>query len=113
MHVPVAEPHHDLGPQSDWHSQSASDPETPPEPNHMPAPQITASAAPETAAAERSRRRSTVREPAAQVLREEGPASEPHAAPPAPTAEPVVSSTAESESPRRSGWWSKRVLGRG
>jgi ribonuclease E len=113
MHVPVAEPHHDLGPQSDWHSQSASAPETPPEPNHMPAPQITASAAPETAAAERSRRRSTVREPAAQVLREEGPASEPHAAPPAPTAEPVVSSTAESESPRRSGWWSKRVLGRG
>ena len=34
-------------------------------------------------------------------------------APPIPTAEPVVSSTAEeSESPRRSGWWSKRVLGR-
>ena len=118
MHVPVAEPHHDLGPQSDLHSQSASAPETPPEPTHMPAPQIAASAAPETAAAERSRRRSTVREPAAQVLREqvlreEGPASEPAAAPPTPTAEPVVSSTAESESPRRSGWWSKRVLGRG
>jgi ribonuclease E len=123
MHVPVAEPHHGLGPQSDWHSQSASAPETPPEPTHTPAPQIAASAAPETAAAERSRRRSTVREPAAQVLREqvlrdqvlreEGPASEPPAAPPIPTPEPVVSSTAESESPRRSGWWSKRVLGRG
>jgi ribonuclease E len=118
MHVPVAEPQHDLGPQSDLHSQSAWAPETPPEPTHMPAPQIAASAAPETAAAERSRRRSTVREPAAQVLREqvlreEGPASEPAAAPPTPTAEPVVSSTAESESPRRSGWWSKRVLGRG
>ena len=117
MHVPVAEPHHDLGPQSDLHSQSASAPETPPEPTHMPAPQIAASAGPETAAAERSRRRSTVREPAAQVLREqvlreEGPASEPPPAPPTPTAEPVVSSTAESESPRRSGWWSKRVLGR-
>ncbi|MET0469266.1 MAG: hypothetical protein ABWZ93_00190 [Xanthobacteraceae bacterium] len=117
MHVPVAEPHHDLGQQSDLHSQSASAPETPPEPTHMPAPQIAASAGPETAAAERSRRRSTVREPAAQVLREqvlreEGPASEPPPAPPTPTAEPVVSSTAESESPRRSGWWSKRVLGR-
>ena len=117
MHVPVAEPHHDLGQQSDPHSQSASAPETPPEPTHMPAPQIAASAGPETAAAERSRRRSTVREPAAQVLREqvlreEGPASEPPPAPPTPTAEPVVSSTAESESPRRSGWWSKRVLGR-
>ena len=118
MHVPVAEPHHDLGPQSDLHSQSASAPETPPEPTHMPAPQIAASAGPETAAAERSRRRSTVREPAAQVLRkqvlrEDGPASEPPPAPPTPTAEPVVSSTAEeSESPRRSGWWSKRVLGR-
>jgi len=118
MHVPVAEPHHDLGQQSDPHSQSASAPETPPEPTHMPAPQIAASAGPETAAAERSRRRSTVREPAAQVLREQvlredGPASEPPPAPPTPTAEPVVSSTAEeSESPRRSGWWSKRVLGR-
>ena len=118
MHVPVAEPHHDLGPQSDLHSQSASAPETPPEPTHMPAAQIAASAGPETAATERSRRRSTVREPAAQVLREqvlreEGPASEPPPAPPTPTAEPVVSSTAEeSESPRRSGWWSKRVLGR-
>jgi len=119
MHVPVAEPHHDLGPQSDLHSQSASAPETPPEPTHMPAAQIAASAGPETAATERSRRRSTVREPAAQVLREQvlredGPASEPPPAPPTPTAEPVVSSTAEeSESPRRSGWWSKRVLGRG
>jgi len=118
MHVPIAEAHHDPDPQSDWHSQSASAPETPPEPTHTPAPQIATSAAPETAAAERSRRRSTVREPAAQVLREqvlreEGPASEPPAAPPIPTAEPVVSSTAESESPRRSGWWSKRVLGRG
>ena len=118
MHVPVAEPHHDLGPQSDLHSQSASAPERPPEPTHMPAPQIAASAGPETAAAERSRRRSTVREPAAQVLREqvlreEGPASESPPAPPTPTAEPAVSSTAESESPRRSGWWSKRVLGRG
>src|SRR6185369_12477773 len=118
MHVPVAEPHNDLGPQSDLHSQSASALETPLEPTHTPAPQIAASTGPETAAVERSRRRSTVREPAAQVLREQvlredGPASEPPPAPPTPTAEPVVSSTAESESPRRSGWWSKRVLGRG
>jgi hypothetical protein len=33
-----------------------------------------------------------------------------------PAVEPVVSSSTESESgdrPRRSGWWSKRVLGKG
>src|SRR6188472_608880 len=59
MPVTAAEPHHDPDPQSDWHSQSASAPETPPEPTHMPAPQIAASAPPETATAERSRRRST------------------------------------------------------
>jgi ribonuclease E len=70
---------------------------------------------PETAAAERSRRRSTVREPVTQVLRDDGPAAAPPAASPMPAAEPVVSSPAENESsdrPRRSGWWSKRVLGR-
>ena len=60
------------------------------------------------------RRRSTVREPAPTVLREEGripPAEVTSSAPP----EPVVSSSAESEAsdrPRRSGWWSKRALGK-
>ena len=60
------------------------------------------------------RRRSTVREPAPTVLREEGripPAQVTSSAP----SEPVVSSSAESESsdrPRRSGWWSKRALGK-
>jgi len=60
------------------------------------------------------RRRSTVREPAAQVLGDDqGPPAQPFT-PPLPSIEPVVSSSAEGETdrPRRSGWWSKRVLGK-
>ena len=60
------------------------------------------------------RRRSTVREPAAQVLGDDqGPPAQPFT-PPVPSIEPVVSSSAEGETdrPRRSGWWSKRVLGK-
>jgi ribonuclease E len=109
--VPTAEPQHDVGAQSEVRSNSEPRPEPGPEPAHTSTPEITASVVPETAAAERSRRRSTVREPVTQVLRDEGAA----AAPPMPAAEPVVSSPAEDESsdrPRRSGWWSKRVLGR-
>jgi ribonuclease E len=116
MPVPTAEPQHDVRPQSEVRFQSEPRAETAPEPTHTPGPQIAASVVPETVAAERSRRRSTVREPVTQVLREEGPASEPPAASPMPAVEPVVSSPAENESsdrPRRSGWWSKRVLGRG
>ena len=68
---------------------------------------------------EAARRRSTVREPAFASLREtpaegqsEGPSS---LGPASDSPEPVVSSPEESktaERPRRSGWWSKRVLGR-
>jgi ribonuclease E len=72
--------------------------------------------APEPMVAEPPRRRSTVREPAPQAVRDDGdlPAP-PFTQPPAPV-EPVVSSPAESEvsdRPRRSGWWSKRVFGKG
>ena len=68
---------------------------------------------------EAARRRSTVREPAFASLREtpaEGQSEGPSALGPASDSpEPVVSSPEESktaERPRRSGWWSKRVLGR-
>jgi ribonuclease E len=100
--VPIDEPHGDV---------------------HAPAearPQETLSAqnaapVPEPAASEPPRRRSTVREPAPQASRDE--ASPPAASftPPAPSIEPEVSSSAESEDsdrPRRSGWWSKRALGK-
>ena len=62
---------------------------------------------------ETPRRRSTVREPAPLALAGETPAPEPaHAAPPP---QPVITATTESEvddRPRRSGWWSKRALGK-
>ena len=115
MPVPTAEPQHDVRAQSEIRSPSEPRAEAEPEAAHTSAPQIAASVVPETAAAERSRRRSTVREPVTQVLRDDGPAAAPPAASPMPAAEPVVSSPAENESsdrPRRSGWWSKRVLGR-
>src|SRR5262245_56718707 len=65
---------------------------------------------------EQPRRRSTVREPAPATL-----SAEPDAAAPAPVNRPpepvvVVTSTSdgtETERPRRAGWWSKRVLGKG
>jgi ribonuclease E len=68
-----------------------------------------------TTTSEPAPRRSTVREPALTSLRDEAAEPAPSlTSPPAP-AEPVVSSSAASENsdrPRRSGWWSKRVLGR-
>ena len=84
-----------------------------------PEPQIAAPAArldQEPAISEPPRRRSTVREPAPAASRSEAPPPAPELVPPPPTTEPVVTSPAERESndrPRRSGWWSKRVLGRG
>jgi ribonuclease E len=71
---------------------------------------------PEAAAPEPPpRRRSTVREPAPQVLRDDQAPPPASFTPPMPSIEPVVSSSAEGEAsdrPRRSGWWSKRVLGK-
>jgi ribonuclease E len=65
---------------------------------------------------EPARRRSTVREPAlASSLRDEAAEPAPSLTPSPVSAEPVVSSSVDSENgdrPRRSGWWSKRVLGR-
>jgi ribonuclease E len=91
----------------------AAEPHDLPPPPPMPA----AAAADTPAASEAPRRRSTVREPAPQALGHEGQVATPSFTPqPMPAVEPVVSSSTESESgdrPRRSGWWSKRVLGKG
>ncbi len=83
-----------------------------------PPPAIAAPAAAETPVAEPPRRRSTVREPAPQAFGSDESIPAPAFAPAIPTVEPVVSSPTESESessdrPRRSGWWSRRVLGKG
>jgi ribonuclease E len=62
-----------------------------------------------------TRRRSTVREPALASLHDQSSESSPPLTPSPPSAEPVVSSSTENETgdrPRRSGWWSKRIMGR-
>jgi ribonuclease E len=81
-----------------------------------PPPPITVPPASEPAASEPPRRRSTVREPAPQAVHHEEDSPAQSFTPTPPPIEPVVSSPTESESgdrPRRSGWWSKRVLGKG
>jgi ribonuclease E len=68
-----------------------------------------------TTISEPARKRSTVREPAFASPRNEAAEPAPSGAPPPVSIEPVVSGSGESESsdrPRRSGWWSKRVLGK-
>jgi ribonuclease E len=63
-----------------------------------------------------ARRRSTVREPAPVIAANGGDFHKEPSPPPAEeTSEPVVSSSSnESEAqPRRSGWWSRRLLGKG
>jgi ribonuclease E len=100
--VPIAEPRDDVQPPAETR------------PRETPSAQI-AGPAPEPPAAEPPRRRSTVREPAPQALRDEASPPAPSFTPPASSIEPVESSPAESEDsdrPRRSGWWSKRVLGK-
>jgi ribonuclease E len=93
--------------------------ETPPQESRAPVEepqpqQISSVALPQPSLVEAPRRRSTVREPAPLAARDEGAAPTARFTP-SPPAEPVVSSPAESESsdrPRRSGWWSRRALGK-
>jgi ribonuclease E len=73
-------------------------------------------AAAEAAVPEPPRRRSTVRESVTHVLHHDEGVPAPSFTSPAAAVEPVVSSSTENESgdrPRRSGWWSRRVLGKG
>ncbi len=74
-----------------------------------------AEAAPSRTSTSEPVRRSTVREPALAGLRHQ-PAEVMDSSPPAPEVmEPVVSESTETggaDRPRRSGWWSRRVLGR-
>src|SRR5262245_54754058 len=102
--VPIGEPRADVQPPAE------------PRPQEAPSAQIAiAGPVPEPPTAEPPRRRSTVREPAPQALRDEASPPAPSFTPPAPSIEPVVSGSAESEDsdrPRRSGWWSKRALGK-
>jgi ribonuclease E len=103
--APAAEP------QSELPAPFAAEPRESSPPTPAPA------AAETPTAPEAPRRRSTVREPAPQSLDHEGHVATPSfTTQPAPAVEPVVSSSTEDESgdrPRRSGWWSKRVLGKG
>jgi ribonuclease E len=63
-----------------------------------------------------SRRGSTVREPAPTSFGFSGEINAPMPAAPAEPEQPAPSSSTESEDttrPRRAGWWSKRMLGKG
>jgi ribonuclease E len=87
-------------------------------PEHEPASQAVSTPAAandaEPPAPEPPRRRSTVREPAPAASH--GVSESPPALVNSPSAEPVIISPADSESsdrPRRSGWWSRRALGKG
>ena len=101
--LPIAPPHEDVSATFEA------------EPEESGSAQTAGPAGPEAATSEARRRRSTVREPAPQAVREDASSPPPSFTPPAPSIEPVVSSSAESETgerPRRSGWWSRRVLGK-
>jgi ribonuclease E len=105
VHVPITESAGEI------HRQSEVQTREEPAPPVERAPQDTAPVMTDSIPAEPPRRRSTVREPAPAVLRNEASEPAPTFVPPA--VEPVVSSPAESEGrPRRSGWWSKRALGK-
>jgi ribonuclease E len=91
------------------HAQEQPSAEVPEAP---PAPPATISTAPDEP--ERPRRRSTVREPAPASLAG-GSSDSSISAPATELPQPVVSSADEAEDagrPRRSGWWSRRMLGK-
>jgi len=99
--TPIVEAHSDDAPTYEAELQEAR------------SAQIAAPAASETS--EPPRRRSTVREPAPQGWRDDATPPPPAFTAPVAPIEPVVTSSAASEDsdrPRRSGWWSRRVLGK-
>jgi len=103
------------GPEARAEPRDDAQPPAAPGPQEAPPAQIASPAVPETTAPEPPRRRSTVREPVPQPSRDDASSPAPSFTAPVPSVEPVVSSPAESDDsdrPRRSGWWSKRVLGK-
>jgi ribonuclease E len=101
--VPVGQSHEDVSATSETEPEESSSAPTA-------APAVAEPAAPET-----PRRRSTVREPVPQAAPEDASSPPQSFAPPAPSIEPMASSSEETETgdrPRRSGWWSRRVLGK-
>jgi ribonuclease E len=101
--VPIAQPREDMSATSAAEADESGSAQTE-------GPAVT-----EPAVSEAPRRRSTIRERAPQAMGEDASSSPASFTPPAPSIEPVVSSSAESETgerPRRSGWWSRRVLGK-
>jgi ribonuclease E len=118
------QPQHEFASAEELTAQPASEPalkeavadlDAAPRANPRPVPQghVTEQAPQPVAPEEPARRRSTVRERAPVAAGEAAPAPAPAAsAPPAP--EPVVTDSgdgAESNQPRRSGWWSRRSAG--
>ena len=101
--VPIPQSHEDVSAASETEREESGS--TP----------AAAAAIAEPAAPEAPRRRSTVREPVPQAAPEDASSPPQSFAPPAPSIEPVVSTSEETETgdrPRRSGWWSRRVLGK-
>jgi ribonuclease E len=87
----------------------------PPVPIEAPAPSPvqTAEPSPSAASEEPARRRSTVREPALASSHDDG--DKPTSPPRQVTPDPAISSSEDSttsDRPRRSGWWSRRLLDR-
>jgi ribonuclease E len=112
---PAEAPAREAEPPQPFHQSAAEAVSEPPAPR----PEARAPEAPpvDTGVSEVPRRRSTVREPASiSVASEPSAPHEPVAAASSEPPQPVVISPTESEAadrPRRSGWWSKRMLGKG
>ena len=104
LHVPITESPRPIEPQPEAQPQE-------PYAAHPAAPDIS-----EPAVSESPRRRSTVREPAPLAASDEASAAAPSYQAPASAPQPIVSSPAASDTgddrPPRSGWWSKRALGK-
>ncbi|HWF97006.1 MAG TPA: Rne/Rng family ribonuclease [Xanthobacteraceae bacterium] len=111
---PSFERHQPEAVQHRRHNGPAAEPETAPAATAPAATTPAATAPAPTAAA--SRRRSTVREPAPTSFSFGSEASTPATVVHAEPEPPAPASNSESEDaarPRRAGWWSKRVLGKG
>jgi ribonuclease E len=111
---PAVELAREAEPSQPFHQSAAEAISEPPAPR--PEPPAPEPSPVETGVSDIPRRRSTVREPASISVASEPSAShEPVAAAPSEPPQPVVISPTEGEDadrPRRSGWWSKRMLGK-